>query len=188
MLQYYHNSDTYLALLQVTSIPIKPGLPSPATLLFNHLHIRGINRVSINANNDNEDFEALVERQRVKTKNYDTMRNYNSIPIRSIIAVQWQDGGHMELSSTKVTTTTMTTHIGYEWLEGWLPGTANIQRQYQSQLRSTWRTSYPGQKDRPIRGHTKAFWNQSQDKSNACIETSNNRLADLTMYWDSRTI
>ena len=30
------NEDIHLALLQIRSTPLEPGLPSPATLLFNH--------------------------------------------------------------------------------------------------------------------------------------------------------
>ena len=45
------NSDTYLTLLQITSMPPGPGLPSPATLLFNY-PVRGsmlvANRAPIN--------------------------------------------------------------------------------------------------------------------------------------------
>ena len=43
---------------------------------------------------DNDDtlYKASVDRQIKSSKNYDTLRNYNSIPIGSTVPVQWEDG------------------------------------------------------------------------------------------------
>ena len=62
----YINSNTHIALLQIRTMPLGPGLPSPATLLFN-FPTRGImplvNRLPISLNNDDEHYQALVKRQ-----------------------------------------------------------------------------------------------------------------------------
>ena len=54
-----------MALLQIRSTPLVPGLPSPETLLFNY-PITGImpiiNRPLIVVNNDDEHYEALIKR------------------------------------------------------------------------------------------------------------------------------
>ena len=84
------NADSYLALLQIWSTPLGPRLPSPVMLLFNH-PTRGIMpitiRSSINADNDDDHYKALVDRQIKAVKNYDTVGNYNSIPIGSTVLV-----------------------------------------------------------------------------------------------------
>ena len=41
----------------------------------------------MNSNNDDDNNEALRERQEKANKNYDTVISYNSIPVRSIIVV-----------------------------------------------------------------------------------------------------
>ena len=50
--------DMYIALLQIRSSPLEPGLPSPATLLFN-CPIRGVmpilNRLLISPINDDDE-------------------------------------------------------------------------------------------------------------------------------------
>ena len=62
-------SDPHIAFLQIRLTPLGTGLPSPATLLFNH-PIRGImpkiNRPPIGVNNDDEHYEALVKGQTKK--------------------------------------------------------------------------------------------------------------------------
>ena len=50
-----------------------------------------LNRPQLNTNNDHH-YETLVERQAKVDKNYDTLRNYNSIPKDSTVAVQREDG------------------------------------------------------------------------------------------------
>ena len=70
-------SDIHLALLQVRMMPLGPGLPSPATLLFN-CSARGImpiiNRLPIGIDNDDEHHLVLVKRQTKNDKKYDTAR------------------------------------------------------------------------------------------------------------------
>ena len=54
-----------------------------------------INRLPINLDNDDEHYEALVNRE-TKNKNdkkYDTVRNYVSFSIGSTLVVQQEDGG-----------------------------------------------------------------------------------------------
>ena len=50
-----------------------------------------INRPPTNTNNDDEHYKTLAEIQTEADKNYDTLRNYNSIPIGSTAAVQRED-------------------------------------------------------------------------------------------------
>ena len=56
------NDDVNLTSLQIRSIPIDTGLPSPVTLLFN-IPIRGLllqkNNEPIDINNDDVQYEAL---------------------------------------------------------------------------------------------------------------------------------
>ena len=44
------------------------------------------NRIPINANND-DCYESVVGRQEKVDKNFDTHKNYNTIPVRSTVAV-----------------------------------------------------------------------------------------------------
>ena len=66
--------DTHIALLQIRSAPLEPGLPRSATLLFNH-PIRGImpilSRLPICPNNNDGHYEVLVKRQPKNFKNHD---------------------------------------------------------------------------------------------------------------------
>ena len=66
------NEDIQVALLQTRSTPLEPGLPSPATLLFN-CPIWGImpiiNRLQINLDNNDDHYESLVNRQAKMTRN-----------------------------------------------------------------------------------------------------------------------
>ena len=52
-----------------------------------------INKAPVNTDNDDDHYEALVNRQMKVDKNYDTLRNYRYIPIGSTVAVQREDGG-----------------------------------------------------------------------------------------------
>ena len=66
------NEDMHVALLQIRSTPLEPGLLSPATLLFNHpiwdiMPI--INRLPINSDNDDEHYEALISRHAKMIRN-----------------------------------------------------------------------------------------------------------------------
>ena len=77
-------TDICLALLHIRSTQIGPCLHSLAALL-SHCSIRGImpviNRALIRADNNDDHYEALAERQEKANKIYDTFRNYGSIPI-----------------------------------------------------------------------------------------------------------
>ena len=50
-----------------------------------------LNRSPIHTSNNDEHNEALIEIQAEADKNYDTLRNYNALPIRSTVAVQRED-------------------------------------------------------------------------------------------------
>ena len=69
-------SDMHITLLQIRSTPLGPGFPSTATLLFN-FPIRGVklilSRLPIRANND-QHYEALVERKTKRDKIHDSPR------------------------------------------------------------------------------------------------------------------
>ena len=52
-----------------------------------------LSRLLISPNNNDEHYEALVERQTKKDKNHDNPRKYNFIPMGSTVAVQLEDGG-----------------------------------------------------------------------------------------------
>ena len=83
------------------SMPLGPGLPSPAMLLFN-CPIRGImpiiNRPLIGLNNNEDHFEVLMMRGTKYDKNHDTFRIYPPVPLGSTVVVQCEDGdcGPME--------------------------------------------------------------------------------------------
>ena len=65
-------SDIHPALLQVRMMPLGPGLPSHATLLFNNPTkgiIPIINRTSISIDNDDEYHKALVKIQTKMIRN-----------------------------------------------------------------------------------------------------------------------
>ena len=66
------------------------GDDQPATLI--QLTIRGIitvmNRLPLNADNDNDQYAAFVERQTKADRNYDNLKDYNSIPTGCTAAVQ----------------------------------------------------------------------------------------------------
>ena len=56
-------TDIHIALLQIRTTPSEPRLPNPATLLFNCQRwgiMPIMNRLPINSNNDEEDYEVLV--------------------------------------------------------------------------------------------------------------------------------
>ena len=85
------NDDIHIALLQIRTTPLEPGLPSQVKLLFNH-PIQGImpiiNRIPINSDNGDDHYEVLVKRQIRNDKNYDTARNCDLFSIGSAVAVQ----------------------------------------------------------------------------------------------------
>ena len=65
------NEDIHVALLQIRSTSLEPGLLNSATLLSNH-PMPGImpiiNRLPINLDNDDEHYEALISRQAKTTR------------------------------------------------------------------------------------------------------------------------
>ena len=70
--------------------PLGQGLPSPATMLFNHL-IRGImpivNRLPVGSNNDEEHHSAFIDRQCRNDKDDDTSKSFIPLPVGSTVAV-----------------------------------------------------------------------------------------------------
>ena len=88
-------SDIHIALLQLRSTSLGPGLPNPAMLIFSH-PIIGImpisNRLLINLNNDEEYYNVLVKIQTKNDKSHDTSRNNVSFALGSPVVVQCEDG------------------------------------------------------------------------------------------------
>ena len=83
------HANINLALMQIRATPLEPGLHYPAIFLYNHpiMGIRYINNLTSNADNDDNYYMALAARQQNADKNYDTLGDYNSIPIGSPVAV-----------------------------------------------------------------------------------------------------
>ena len=80
-----------MALLQIQTTPLGQGLPSPATLLFNHpvySVMPVIDRKPVERNNDDEHHSKLVHRQHKHNTNNDASPVFASIPIGSTVAVQ----------------------------------------------------------------------------------------------------
>ena len=82
---------THLVLLQIRFTPLGSGEPTPVALIFNS-PIRGImpdmNWSPINADSDNDHYDALVERQTKADKNCDTFKYPSSMYEGSSVAVQ----------------------------------------------------------------------------------------------------
>ena len=80
-----------MALSQICTTPLRQGLPSLATLLFNHL-VHGImpviDRKPIGRDNDDEQHNKLIHRQHKNNTNNDSSPVFASIPIGSTVAVQ----------------------------------------------------------------------------------------------------
>ena len=99
---HYTNSDIHLGLMQIRMMPLGPGLPNPATLLFNH-PTRGIMpiiyRILIRIDNGDDHHEALVKRQTKNDTKYDTARIYSVLPIGSTLAVQREDSDRWTLDT-----------------------------------------------------------------------------------------
>ena len=87
--------DPHIALLQIRMTTLGPGLPWPATILFNH-PIRGImpliNRPPVGIDKDGECYEVLVDRKIKDDENQGTPRNYVYISTGSTVVVQHEDG------------------------------------------------------------------------------------------------
>ena len=88
------NADMNLDLLQITTTPLGPGIPCPTVLLLSG-SIMGImlvmSRSLVNADMDNDHYEALVAKQHEADNKYDMFREYDSVPIGSIVADQLDD-------------------------------------------------------------------------------------------------
>ena len=70
-----------------------PGLPSPATLLFNcptRSIMPIVNSILISTDNDDEYHKVLVKNKK-NDKKYDIARNYTLLPIRSTVVVKRED-------------------------------------------------------------------------------------------------
>ena len=82
-----------MALLQICTTPLGPGLPSPASLLFSR-HVWDIVPVldckPIGQDHDDDHYNKLRDRQ-LKNDN-DTPPVFSYIPIGSAVVVQWEDG------------------------------------------------------------------------------------------------
>ena len=82
-----------MALLQIRTTPLGPGLPSPAMLLFNR-QVQGIMPVLdhklVGQDCDDDHYRKLIDRQH-KNDN-DTPPVFPYIPIGSAVVVQWEDG------------------------------------------------------------------------------------------------
>ena len=62
---YETNSDMHLALLQVRTVLLGPGIPNPAKLVFNHPTwgiMPTINRLPTSIDNDNDHHKVYLER------------------------------------------------------------------------------------------------------------------------------
>ena len=85
------SGDIHMVLLHIRTTPLGQGLPSPATLLFNH-PVCGImpvmDRKPINIDNDDEHHKTLMHRQGKNDQNNDTLKIFMSILIGSTVAVQ----------------------------------------------------------------------------------------------------
>ena len=83
--------DIHLALLQIHTTPLGQGLPSLATLLFNHPVcgvIPVIDRKRVIVDNNDEHQTKLVYRQGKNDTNNDASQVFASIPIGSTVVVQ----------------------------------------------------------------------------------------------------
>ena len=89
------NKGVSQALLQIALIPIGTGLPSPAVPLFIR-PIRGplpqMNRELIHINNDDAKYKALTLHHDEYVKNNDIYKDSLSVPIRSTVAKEHEDG------------------------------------------------------------------------------------------------
>ena len=95
-MSWFRRWSIHIPIANTYDPPLGPGLPSPATMLFN-CPIRGImpiiNRQLVGRDNGEEYYEVLIKRQTKDDKNQGTLRNYVSIPIGSTVVVQHEDGG-----------------------------------------------------------------------------------------------
>ena len=85
--------DINIALLQICTTPLHPGLPSPATMLFTR-QVQGIMPVldckPIGHDHNDDHYGKLIDRQ--YKNNNDTPPVFSYIPIGSAVMVQREDG------------------------------------------------------------------------------------------------
>ena len=83
------SGDIHTVLLQIRTTPLGQGLPSPATLLFNHL-VRGIMPLMdrINIDHADEDHKDLMHMQGKMTETMILQKSLCLFPIGSTAAVQ----------------------------------------------------------------------------------------------------
>ena len=147
------NAGPHIALLQIRSISLEQGLPSPGTLSFDQPKrsiMSILNRPLINTNNTDDHYKTLVKWQTEGGKIYDTLRNFYSISIGYTVVVQSDDGAlRMHGAIIKDTTTIMTDHTKH------VPYRSGIQKQ----------------KNRQTRGHSKTVWKPNTVKQR------------LDLYW-----
>ena len=89
------NQDVILTLLQIISMPIGSGLPSPAMLLLNRpikCLLPEMYTEPIKINNDDAQHEVLKGHQIEYVKNNDNKKIHLFFSIESTVAVQWEDG------------------------------------------------------------------------------------------------
>ena len=80
-----------MALLQIHTTPLRQGLPSLATLQFNHpvcSIMPVIDRKPTGRDNDDEHHNKLIHRQHKNGKNNDVSPVFASVPIGSTVVVQ----------------------------------------------------------------------------------------------------
>ena len=83
-----------MALLQIHTTPVGPGLPSLAILLFNQpvcSIIPVLDRKPVGKEYDEEHHSSLVDRQHKNDNDASPM--FTFIPIGSAVVVKWEDGG-----------------------------------------------------------------------------------------------
>ena len=86
--------DMNMALLQIHTTPLGPGLLSPATLLFNQpvcSIMPVLDRKPVGEDYDYEHYSRFVDRQHRNDNDASAM--FGFIPIGSAVVVQWEDGG-----------------------------------------------------------------------------------------------
>ena len=85
------SGDIRMIMLQIHTTPLRQGLPSLATLLFNcpvHSVMPVIDRKPVSVDNDDEHHPKLVNRQCKNDTNNDASQVFASILIGSTVAVQ----------------------------------------------------------------------------------------------------
>ena len=149
-----------------------------------------MSRLSINAYNDDDHNEALVERQRKAHKGYDTVRYYNSIPIGSTQVVQYEDGGLWThgtiLDKGDCNHNDQSCKIQVTKTGQLIIRKANMWRQHHQSLTIFERPAFHGHKDGQIRGHPKTNSNKhSITMTIAHEKTATNQTVQPSPMYDT---